>query len=94
MSQRKPFTHGDCPPFLSRPISFESVPSEEARERFISLYGFISGGFWRKNMPELLSRVRESLEAFPVLSKMATDDNEYLLIGLLSPLQRAGGEGK
>ena len=51
----------------------------EAFEQFCNLSGFISAGFWRKDLPGFLKRLKRDLEAYPILARLYSDDNQSLL---------------
>ena len=61
----------------------------EACEQFYNLFGFISGGFWRKDLPGFLKRLRRDLEAYPIFARLYSEDGESLLDTLLQSVSKS-----
>ena len=73
----------------NEPLRLADITSEETRERFYSLYGFLVCGSWRDDIRSLFRRLANDMKEHPILARIITVDDEYLLTALLNYISQA-----
>ena len=73
----------------NEPLRLADITSEETRERFYALYGLLVCGSWRDDIPSLFRRLATDMKEHPILARIITVDDEYLLTALLNYIRQA-----
>jgi hypothetical protein len=71
----------------SQPTGVEKLM--EAQERYLALYGLIASGCWSEDIGGLVSRLKNDLKEYPIISTIISRDQDYLLNALISSKERS-----